>query len=160
MEWTKQFEEMSKTWTETQQQMWTNWAEAAKNLSQSQTNLSWETMLHTWQATMTQMLDAQVEGVRLWTNGMSRMPNAPQGTTEWAQTFQEMTERWTETQKQLWKNWFQLAEEFDPAKLTGNQAMIDNEQVTKFWQETAQTVSNAQTEWMKLWGVSPNGVKE
>lgn len=160
MEWTKQFEDMSKTWTETQQKMWYNWAEAAKNLSKSQTRLSWEALLDTWQTTTQQMLDAQTEGVRVWTNGVSHMPNAPQGTTEWAQMFQDMTERWTDTQKQLWANWFNLAKEFDPTKGVNSEGVMDGEQVVKFWQETAQTVSSAQNEWMKFWGVSPNGVKE
>jgi len=160
MEWTKQFEEMTKTWSETQQKMWNGWAETAKNMSASQTQFSWETMLKTWQTTMMQMLDAQADGAKLWVEGMSHMPNMPEDSAEWAKNFQEMTERWTEIQKQMWANWFEMAKELDPMKMAGSDGIVDSAQVTKFWQDTAQTVSNAQTEWMKLWGVSPNGVKE
>lgn len=158
MEWTKQFEEMSKTWTETQQKMWENWAEMAKGASASQAQLSWETMLDTWQNAVQQTLDAQNEGVRMWTNGISSLPNTPQGTNEWASTFQDMTNRWNATQKQLWQNWFSMAHSFDPSKIAAGETSFDSAQMMDFWKETSQTMSKAQTDWMKMWGVPTSGV--
>lgn len=160
MEWTKQVEEMSKTWTDTQQKMWENWAEMAKSASTSQAQLSWETMLDTWQNALQQTLDAQSEGVRMWTNGITALPNVPQGTNEWSHTFQEMTSRWNDTQKQLWFNWFEMAKSFDPSKVATGEANFDNKQMMEFWQESAQTINKAQTDWMKMWGASANGVTD
>ena len=160
MEWTKQFEEMSKTWTDTQQKMWENWAEMAKSASTSQAQLSWETMLDTWQNAVQQTLDAQKEGVRMWTSGITSLPNVPQGTSEWSDTFQEMTSRWNATQKQLWSNWFEMAKSFDPSKVAAGETAFDNKQMVEFWKESTQTISKAQADWMKMWGVSPNGITE
>lgn len=158
MEWTKQFEEMSKTWTDTQKKMWENWAEMAKSASTSQAQLSWETMLETWENAVQQTLDAQSEGVRMWTNGISALPNVPQGTNEWSHTFQEMTGRWNATQKELWANWFEMAKSFDPSKVATGEANFDSQQMVEFWQEATQTMNKAQADWMKMWGVSANGI--
>lgn len=160
MDWTKQFEEMSKNWTDAQQKMWKNWTDMAQGAGQSQMQLSWDAMIDTWRNMTQQMLDAQSEGARAWISGVSSLPNMPEETSEWSKTVQEMTASWTDTQKQLWEKWFAMAQKLDPSTITAGEKVVDGEEVAKFWQEATHTINEAQAEWMKLWGVSVNGTKD
>lgn len=162
MEWTKQFEEMSKAWAQTQQKMWSNWAETAQTMSQKQAGVAWSSMIDAWQMSMNQLLDAQAEGVRLWMDNADSLPNTPQGAHEWMLMCNDMTQHWTDTQKQLWNNWFDLVKEFSPEKFSEQMGIpaTPNDPMLKFWQDAAQTVNNAQQEWAKTWSAVAAGAKK
>jgi hypothetical protein len=162
MDWTKQLEEMSKAWTQTQQKMWTNWAETAQTMSQNQAKAAWGAMIDAWQMSMNQLLDAQADGVRQWADNADALPNTPQGAHEWMLMCNDMTQHWTDTQKQLWNNWFDLVKEFNPAQF-GDQMGVppaSGEPMLKFWQDAAQTMNNAQQEWTKTWSAMATGAKK
>ena len=161
MEWTKQFEEMSQTWAQTQQKMWNNWAEAAQSMGQKQAGTAWRSMIDAWQMSMNQLLDAQTEGMRLWADNADSLPNTPQGAQEWMQMCSNMTQHWTDTQKQLWNSWFELVKEFNPEKMSAPMGTppTGGEQMLKFWQDAAQTMNSAQQEWSKAWSNMGAGAK-
>jgi len=158
MDWTKQLEEMNTAWVQTQQKMWNNWAESAQNMNQKQMNAAWRSMIDAWQMSMNQLLDTQVDGMRLWVDNVEALPNMPQGASqgahEWMLMYHDMTQQWTDTQKQLWNNWFALVKEFKPEQM-GEQFRAPSsagEPMLKFWRDAVQTMNSAQTEWTKTWG--------
>lgn len=158
MDWTQQFEDLTKQWTDAQKKLWKQWADAAPTSNSTQFELLWRQMLTGWQNSVEQMLDAQAEGVRVWVDSL-RANQAPADMVRGAEQFHSMTKQWIAGQKQLWSNWFQMAEKLAPNQAFGATGMNMNAQpMFKLWQETAQNMVNAQQEWLKSW-TNPTGKK-
>jgi hypothetical protein len=149
MEWTKQSEEMLKTWTEGQKKMWDDCMKVMQGFGQSPSTQAWEKTVDTWNQTIQKLLDAQVEGARLWAEKITKAKGAEQG-AEWAKQGQDLIARVTETQKQLWANWFELVKKLDPSNVTN--WTRDGQKFMQTWQETIQKAFNAQTEWLRTTG--------
>jgi hypothetical protein len=66
MDWMQQMEQMTNQWMEAQKTFWSSWANGAQRNNAAQAKALWQQMLEVWQASVQQMLDAQLEGVRLW----------------------------------------------------------------------------------------------
>ena len=71
MDWTQQMEQMTRQWMDAQKAFWNGWAENARRSNAGPTALMWRQLLAAWQTSVHQMLDAQVEGIRLWTEGVA-----------------------------------------------------------------------------------------
>ncbi|MEZ4660150.1 MAG: hypothetical protein R2911_21540 [Caldilineaceae bacterium] len=115
MEWTKQFEEMSKTWAQTQQKMWSNWAETAQSMGQKQAGAAWrdDRRLADVDESTAGCPDRRHAAVGGQCRCVAQYPQAH----AWMLMCSDMTQHWTDTQKQLWNNWFELVKEFNPEKL-------------------------------------------
>lgn len=149
MEWTQQIEEMSKQWADTQQKLWLNWNEVAKQASTNvQTKAVWQQMLDTWKNAVYRMLDMQVESARLWSESVADN-EAMASSVQWAKQFYQMTKQTSTVQKQLWDGWFQMAEKLDPAQMQNMMEM--SSQPMNLWKEMSQQAVNMQNEWMKNW---------
>ncbi len=150
MEWNKQTEDMFKTWTETQQKMWDQWLTAMQGFTQSRPTNEWGKTVETWEEALTRTLDAQADWTRLWTGSFNSLSGAPKEMVEWARQGEEMMRRLTETQKQLWNGWFQVAKKLDPSALGGNWEQESRKQF-QTWREGMQKALDAQAEWVRLW---------
>jgi len=146
MEWTKQSEEMLKTWTEAQKKMWDDCMKVMQGFGQSPSTQVWEKTVDTWNQTMHKFLDAQVEGARVWAENITKAKGTEEA-TEWAKQGQDLIARLTETQKQLWANWFELVKKLDPSNMMNWPR--DGQKFVQTWQETIQKSFNAQTEWFR-----------
>ena len=144
MNWTQQMEEMSRQWHDVQKQLWASWQETAQQATpQGQAKAMWQQMLTTWK----NMLDIQVESVRLWSESVVT-GGAPEATVQWAEQFYQMTKQASTVQKQLWDSWFTLADQMDPTSMP-NMMNMNNQPVMRLWQEMAQQTVKMQQEWMK-----------
>jgi hypothetical protein len=150
MEWTKQSEEMLKTWTETQKKMWDEWTKAIQGFGKSPSTEVWEKTVETYQQTVQRVLDAQLEGARRWAENFPTGKGTPQEAAEWAKQGQDLIIRWTETQKQLWGSWFELVKKLDASNMINWPR--DGQKFLQSWQETIQKALNAQAEWVKTTG--------
>jgi hypothetical protein len=103
----------------------------------------------TWNQTIQELLDAQGQGARLWTENITKAKGAEQA-AEWSKQGQDLIARLTETQKQLWANWFELVKKLDPSNVTS--WTRDGQKFMQTWQETIQKAFNAQTEWLRTTG--------
>jgi hypothetical protein len=146
MEWTKQSEEMLKTWTDAQKKMWDECMKVMQGFGQSPSTQVWERTVDTWNQTIQQFLDAQVQGARLWTDNVTKAKGTDEA-TEWGKQSQDLVTRLTETQKQLWGNWFELVKKLDPSNMMN--WTRDGQKFVQTWQETMQNAFNAQTEWLR-----------
>ena len=153
MEWTKQSEEMLKTWTDAQKKMWDECMRVMQGFGQSPSTQVWEKTVDTWNHTMQKLLDAQVEGARLWAENITKAKGTEEA-AEWAKQGQDLIARLTETQKQLWGNWFELVKKLDASNMM-NWAR-DGQKFVQTWQETIQKAFNAQTEWLRTTGQARN----
>jgi gas vesicle protein len=149
MELTKQTEEILKTWTDVQKKSWEGWLETIKSYDASQPAQVWEKTINTWQDSVKRTLEAQAEGSRIWAESVTSVQGAPKEVAEWAKQVQEMTQRWTEVQQQLWDNWFEVAKKADPSKIGETWGGSEGQNILQAWQDVAQKVLNTQSEWAK-----------
>ncbi len=149
-EWNKQAEEMFKAWTDVQRKMWDEWPRTIQGFVKSQPGEVWEKGLQAWEESVKKTLDAQAEWTRLWAENFSTVSGLPKEVVEWAREGQEMTERWTETQKVLWENWFKFAKQFNSSKLGENWEQ-EGQRLAHAWQEAAKKAMDDQSEWLRTW---------
>ena len=150
MEWTKQSEDMLKSWTEAQKKMSEDSLKAMQGFGKSPSTAVWEKTVDTWNQTIQKVLDAQVESARGWAENVTTAKGTPQEIAEWAKQGQDMITRLTETQKQLWGNWFEFAKKLDASNMMN--WTQDAQKFLQSWQETIQKAQTAQTEWLKTAG--------
>lgn len=144
MNWTQQMDEMSRQWSDVQKQLWISWQEAAQQATpQGQAKAMWQQMLTTWK----NMLDMQVESVRLWSESVVTS-GAPELTVQWAEQFYQMTKQASAAQKQLWDSWLNAADQLDPMTMP-NMMNMGGQPVVRLWQEMTQQTMKMQQEWMK-----------
>ncbi len=147
MEWTKQSQDMFKTWTDTQKKMWEDWFQTMQGLGASQPNEVWKKTVDGWSDSINKTLDAQAEWIRVWADTAGTAKNMPKETAEWAKQGHDMMKRWTETQKQLWTTWFDIVRKLDPGKNWGQ----DGQKFLQGWQDAVKKAADTQAEWARLW---------
>lgn len=150
MNWTTQFEDMMKAWTDTQKKVWDGYFDTMQGLNKSQGVRMWESTLSMGEEMLKDMLKTQVQGLSAWVDGLSKMEGVPAQMVESAHQFQEMSARWNKTQSELIENWFGMLKKFAPANPTDAWTEMP-QAMFKTWQETTQSVMDAQTKWMRSW---------
>jgi len=150
MEWTKQSEEMLKTWTETQKKLWDDCLKAMQGFGKSPSTEVWVQTVDTCNQTIQSVLDAQVEAARVWAENVTTAKGSPQEIAEWAKQGQEMITRLTEMQRQLWGNWFEFVKKLDTSNIMN--WTRDGQNFVQSWQETIQKTLDSQAEWLRTAG--------
>ncbi|GAB4444821.1 MAG: hypothetical protein OHK0015_46560 [Chloroflexi bacterium OHK40] len=163
MDWSKQANEMIKTWTGTQQKVWETWVSSMQLMASPQSPEAWQKTVETWRGTVRQALESQLELTRLWAEGvasaavsMPSVPGLPATTApstamvEWTRQMLEMTRSWTETQVRFSENWFDLLKKAEPAALAQGWDMGQAQRIMATWQEAAQKAVEAQSEFSKM----------
>jgi len=158
MEWTKQTEDMFKTWTEAQTKMWDEWLRAMQGFSRPQASEAWGKSVEAWEESVKKTLDAQNEWTRLWAASFTTVSGTPKEMVEWARQGQEMVRRWVETQKQLWEGWFQIAKRLDPSKVGGSWEQ-EGQKFLQAWQDAVKKGMESQAEWTRAWTAGQAGKK-
>lgn len=158
MDWTKQTEEMTKVWIDTQKKMWDNWLGTTQHFEKTQAAEFWAKTLNMWEESVKNTLNAQAEWTRTWADSIKSIEGAPKEVGDWAQQAHEMSKQWAEAQKQLWDSWFAVVKKFDPSKAAPDWSE-EGQKMYKTWQETSQKVMNAQAEWARQSSVMPAEAK-
>ncbi|MCB0154420.1 MAG: hypothetical protein KDF65_06440 [Anaerolineae bacterium] len=151
MDWTKQTEEVVKSWTETQKKMWDSWLKTVQQgPEQFQVANVWQKTMETWEETVKNTMAAQGEWMQMWVDGFEKQKGMPEEATQWVKQAQTMNKQWTDIQQQMWDSWFELVKKADPAKMTES---LDSEGKKAFaaWQESAEKVMEAQEKWANMW---------
>jgi hypothetical protein len=154
MEWTRQSEEMFKTWTEAQTRMWNEWLKAMQGFGKSPSSQVWDKTIEAWEESIKKILDAQVDWTQRWTESFATNQGTPKEMAEWAKQGQDMCKRWTDTQKQLWTGWFQVVKKLDPTG-TGVNWSGEGQSFVRGWQEAVEKGLNSQAEWLRVWSEGP-----
>jgi hypothetical protein len=151
VDWTKQSEEMFKSWSENQQKMWDTWLKAMQQGASvpAQAASMWQKTVETWEGVVTNILEAQTEWARLWVNNLTST-GMPQEVVDWARQSQEMSQRWTEAQQQLWQSWFELVRKIDPGKMPADWEQ-ESQKIFNTWKDSTQKIMETQAEWTRRW---------
>lgn len=151
MEWTQQFDDMMKSWTDAQQKAWNSFFDTVQGAGQSPSTKLWLQTLAVGEEMMKNSLKAQADFLAAWIESLGTVPNVPAAALESAKQFQEMAGRWSKTQEQLFENWFGMLRKIAPLP-PGETAWADAPQsMFKAWQATTQSIMEAQAEWMRAW---------
>jgi len=151
MEWTQQFDDMMKSWTDAQQKAWGDFFDTMQGAGQSPGTKLWLQTLAVGEEMLKNTLRAQADFLTAWVDNLGTVPNMPAAALESAKQFQEMAARWSKTQEQLFENWFGMVRKLvtslpaEPAWADAPQSMF------KAWQASTQSIMEAQAEWMRAW---------
>jgi hypothetical protein len=149
-EWTKQMEEMFQSWNDAQKRLMESWQENLEKLGFPQDSELWEKSMQTWQETVEKSLQAQRDWTSSWIDNLSSMEGLPEPAVKSAERFQEMSNQWLSTQGDLWGNWFEMMNSFDPSSLSGNWTEMFKDPI-KTWQNATEKVLESQSTWLKTW---------
>jgi hypothetical protein len=150
MDWNQQAEDMMKTWMDTQQELWDNFFGAMQGLGKSQSARLWESTLSTGEELWKNFLKSQADWMASWVESLEGMESVPQQVVDSARQFQDMSNQWNKTQIGLIENWFAMMKNMVP--VTPGDTWTDfPKYMLKSWQDTTQTIMDAQIEWMNSW---------
>ena len=158
MEWTKQAEEIFKTWTDTQKKMWDEWIKATQSFGKPHATDAWKRTVEAWEDSLKKNLHLQMEWTKLWAESFNNVKSTPKELHDLARQGQEMMTRWAETQIQLWTAWFDIVKKLEPNALGGSWEK-ESEKVLTIWQDSLKKALDAQTEWGRVWTASQTGKK-
>lgn len=72
VEWAQQAQEMTRRWSEAQQQLWQDWFEIVKKVDPAKMPANWDgesqKMFQSWQESTQKIMEAQAEWTRMWQN--------------------------------------------------------------------------------------------
>lgn len=148
MDWTKETQDMFKGWVDAQTKTWQSWLKSAQEFDASNPTELWDKTVDAWHDSIKGTLDAQIEGSRIWAEGLTSMEGAPKETQELAKQVEQMTKDWTSLQQQMWDNWFEVVRKADPGQLGGDWDK-NGANLLKTWQDMVQKMMSAQSEMMK-----------
>ncbi len=89
-------ENLVKTWGETQQRLLTDWLDTLRRFGGTPTLELWRKTVDTWQTSVKETLDAQMDWTQQWTEALAKAKGTPEELRELAQEGREQLQRWTE----------------------------------------------------------------
>jgi len=169
MDWTKQANDMIKTWTGTQQKVWDTWLNSVQLAATPQSPESWQKTVETWRGTVKQALESQLQLTQMWAEGVAAasvsmpavpglpsipglpgLPGMPTTPVDVTRQMLEMTRSWTDTQVRFSENWFDMLKKVDPAAITQSWDLSQAQKIMTTWQDAAQKAIEAQNEFGRL----------
>ncbi len=186
MDWTKQANDMLKTFTSTQQKVWESWVSSSQVVSASPSPEAWQKTVDTWRGTVKYALEQQLELTRLWAEsvavssvnvpnissipgipgvpgmpGLPALPGVPANAVEWTRQMLDMTRTLTETQVRFSDNWFDMLKKADPSTLATTWDPTQAQKILASWQDAAQKAVEAQSQFSQfvVKTASPDGKK-
>lgn len=149
-EWTKQAEEMFKAWGDAQRNLMDQWVENIKSLGGIQDPELWNQTINTWEETAKNSFNSQSEWMQGWVDQFKEVEGLPEQAVTLVDRFQEMGERWKDTQDQIWDKWFEMLKDFDPTQ-SAEKWMEASKNPVQAWQQATQRLFDAQSEWFNIW---------
>ncbi len=162
MDWTKQANDMLKTFTSTQQKVWESWVSSVQTSTTTPSTEAWQKTVDTWRGTVRYALEQQLELTRLWAEsvavssvnvpnigvlpGMPAIPGVPATAVEWTRQLLDVTRTMTDTQVRFSENWFEMLKKAEPSTLALNWDPTQAQKILSVWQDAAQRAVEAQNQ--------------
>ena len=162
MDWTKQANDMLKTFTSTQQKVWESWVSSVQTSATTPSTEVWQKTVDTWRSTVRYALEQQLELTRLWAEsvavssvnvpnlgvlpGMPAIPGVPATAVEWTRQLLDVTRTMTDTQVRFSENWFEMLKKAEPSTLALNWDPTQAQKILSVWQDAAQRAVEAQNQ--------------
>lgn len=149
MDWSDKVQDMMQSWTRTQQRMWSSWLETMQGPRRSLSKELWERTVDTWQESVDNTLEAQSGWMQTWAESLKELQGSPESVTEWANRSQQGMKHWQETQKRLWRKWFELLRKTPPGAPPNSPEEV--EALLAAWQASAREALEAQIDMVSAW---------
>ncbi len=143
-------ENLVKTWGETQQRLLTDWLDTLRRFGGTPTLELWRKTVDTWQTSVKETLDAQMDWTQQWTEALAKAKGTPEELRELAQEGREQLQRWTEAERELWQGWFNAVREINFRPEPGARAQTGGDLV-QLWEDTAHKMIDAQADLVRRW---------
>jgi hypothetical protein len=141
--------DLIKAWAETQQRLLATWLEMVRGAGGTPGTAVWSKTVEAWQSSVQQTLDAQQEWFRLWAETLTTAKGSPEELQERARQGQEVLQRWSDAQRQLWQGWFDIVRKAGGDGAGGG--AWPGQGAAQPWQETARKMIDAQAEFARRW---------
>ena len=149
-DWTKQAEELMKTWEKTQQQLWDTWKAALPKAGTAPTAPTWDTMVTFWKQAIDQTMRTQMEWAQTWADSIRAQESAPKELKDWTAQIVSTVQTWSESQAQFWESMLNTMQQSSPEQLV--QQMDERTQrAFQTWQDAVNTAVAAQRELVSYW---------
>ncbi|MFQ6023510.1 MAG: hypothetical protein ACE5NW_12390 [Acidiferrobacterales bacterium] len=150
MDWAKQTQEMMKSWTETQANMWDSWLNSLGGDGKSKETDAWQKTIETWQKSVNDTLAAQLKLMQMWVDNLNSAKGNLDQVTEWVNQAEEMTRRMNDAQKELWDNCFKTLKKADLGTTPASWEQ-EGQKIFQAWQESARQAMDTQAKWASKW---------
>lgn len=147
-DWQRQMDEMLRTWTQLQREMWAGWTKTVSSAGARPTE-AWEQAMTAWNDAVRRSVTAPMEWAQLWAENMKASSRSGQDMSAWSEQMLSMTKAWTETQNKFWESWLEIVRNATPDAMKGLDTAA--QQAFKTWQETVQKAMEAQQEFVRTW---------
>jgi hypothetical protein len=143
-------ESMLKTWSETQQNLLTDWLDTLRKLGGKPSLELWAQTVDTWQSAVKETVDTRAEFTRQLIDTLANAKGTPEELRELARKEREQVQHWAEAERELWQGWFNIVRDinFRPEPGAGAQAGRD---IVQLWQESAHKMIDAQASLIRRW---------
>jgi hypothetical protein len=149
-DWMKQAEELMKTWTKAQQEVWDTWRASIPTVGSIQAGESWEKAIGFWKEAADRSHKAQMEWAQLWADSIKAQKGAPKELGQLTDQLLATMKTWNDAQAQFWGSMFDSMQQASPEML--KQRMDEGSQVAfKAWQDAVKKAVESQQELMSLW---------
>lgn len=146
VELSRQAQAAVKAWMDTQREIWEQWLESSRRLSEVRSVEDWEKeagrLLDQWETSASAALALPVEQTRRLVEAMREDERVPGELVSWAEDVLGVMTEWREAQESFWDAWFTTARQFGPARRTGNW-----EEAMDTWRKAATNAARSQAEW-------------
>lgn len=146
VELSRQAQAAVKAWMDTQREIWEQWLESSRRLSEVRSVEDWEResgrLVDQWEASAKSALGVPEEQMRRLVDALRDEERVPRELVNWAEDVLGVMREWREAQEPLWEAWFTTARQFGPARRTGNW-----EEAMDTWRKAATNAAKSQAEW-------------
>ena len=144
------YENLLKTWAQSQQKLLTDWLDALRRLGGTPTMELWTKTMDAWQSSVKETLDARAALTQQWTEALANAKGTPEELRELAREGREQLQHWAEAERELWQGWFKIARDLHFRPEPGTGANVSKEFV-QLWQDSAHKMIDAQAALLRRW---------
>lgn len=150
MDWCKHTQEMLKSWTDTQQQMWDSWLQGLQGTDESAAGDTWLKMIEIWQRSANDIFTAQTKLSQIWLESLKNVEPGTENAAAWTKQVREMFKQTCELQHRLWDSYFAALKNADPSKLPDPLGQ-ETKELFRSWQQAAQKAMDTQAQLFANW---------
>ena len=149
-DWNKQADEVMKTWTKAQQDLWDTWRRSMPLAGAAQADENWNKAVTFWKEAVDRSLNTQMEWTKMWVDSIKAQKTMPKEMEAWTDQMLATMQTWNESQATFWENMLESVQKMTPERLR-QQVEEGAQQAFQSWQDAMQRAISAQQEFAAFW---------
>lgn len=134
-------------WIQGQQKLWQEWMQNVQQAPGAGSGAQpWTQGLSRWQEAVEQTLETQKQATRAWAEQVAKVEGAPEEMKRWASEGVKLVDQWSDAQRKLWQQWFDLMGKTSPASgMPGEEHL---RQLMGGWDQMAEQMQTLHRQWL------------